>query len=290
MAKPLNPNLIRANLQKSLRDLPPLPAVVLRVLQEAESANSSAHSLQELIQSDPALAGKVLRVVNSPYYGLSGQVTSLLQACVILGVQQIRNLVMSMGVMSVMQPKSDAETNSTVRAWMHSLGASFAAKTMAESKGVDAASRETLFIASLLHDIGHLYLQINFAAEVQEVEKRFATGTVSLIEAETSVLGLTHAEIGATMAEKWKLPGNLVDLIKGHEGPFTDSTSPLEFLVYLGDELTRYLYHSDEPQLSTSFDPAAIAWLNPADGYLEGILGSVDEMVKLTSSTLNAAA
>jgi putative nucleotidyltransferase with HDIG domain len=289
-SKPLNPNVMRANIQRSLRDLPPLPTVVLRVLKESESTNSSANNMQELIQTDHALAGKVLRVVNSPYYGLSGQVTSLLQACVILGNQQIRNLVMSMGVMSVMQPKNDSQMNAMRQSWMHSLAASLAVQAIARKRGIAAKDFETLFVASLLHDIGHLYLLCNFAEAFEQINSQAGQTGQAVREIEAKLVGLSHAEIGATMAEQWKLPSQLVELIRAHEGPFEANTSPLALIVHMGDELTKYLYRGEEPTVSQTIDPLALAWFNPQGTELEDILTEANQKVQAMSSSLGMAA
>src|SRR5579862_1054320 len=87
-------------LERALADLPPLPQALTRVLEESQRSDVSAHSLETIISTDQALSSKVLRVVNSAYYGLPGQVQSLGQACVILGVSQIRNLSLSMATMA----------------------------------------------------------------------------------------------------------------------------------------------------------------------------------------------
>src|SRR4051812_44649147 len=102
MSLNLDNKFVRLSIEKSLRDLPALPGIVARVLQETEDPDASAHGIEKLLSSDQALASKVLRVVNSAYYGLSGQITSLSQAIMILGIPQVRNLVLSVSAVSVM--------------------------------------------------------------------------------------------------------------------------------------------------------------------------------------------
>src|SRR4051794_5341481 len=93
-------DFLRQSIERAMTDLPALPNVVSRVLEEAEKPDASAAAIEKMIAADQALTSKVLRVVNSAYYGLSGQVTSLGQAIVILGLPQIRNLVLSVSAMS----------------------------------------------------------------------------------------------------------------------------------------------------------------------------------------------
>src|SRR5215207_6784467 len=95
---------VRTSIEKSVQDLPALPTVVMRILKETESTDTCAQTIERMLGSEQALASKVLRVVNSAYYGLSGQVTSLSQAVMILGMPQVRNLVLSVSAVSVMKP------------------------------------------------------------------------------------------------------------------------------------------------------------------------------------------
>jgi putative nucleotidyltransferase with HDIG domain len=271
---------------KALRDLPPLSTVVTAVLKESESSNSAANRMQELIQSDQALTGKVLRVVNSPYYGLTGQVTSLLQACVILGNQQIRNLVMSMGVMSAIQPKGDAAEKFR-HAWQHALGASLAVQSLAKRRNISVKDQEVLFVASLLHDIGRVFLLCNFEEIYAEVLRQSESQGKPIAEAEMNVIGLSHAEVGAAMAESWKLPAQIKEIIGHHEGPFIATSSPLTMLVHASDELTKHYYEGGTP---AEIAPEALAWLNPKEGEFESLASEVNEKLAETSSSFGLAA
>ena len=290
MAKPLIPGVVKIQLQKSLKDLPPLPVVVLKVLEETQNATSSANSMQELIQLDNALASKVLRVVNSPYYGLSGQVSSLLQACVILGNQQIRNLVMSMGVMSVVQASNSAQTEAMNHSRLHALAAGFVAKSLAKKRSLDSKEIEDLFVATLLHDLGYVYILCNFQDAHDAVYSKVVKTGRRLAEVEQETIGLTHAEVGAMMADQWKLPGQLSNLIRQHEGPFSEGATPSEMIVHLGDELTKYLCFSAEPGVPDTIDPYALAWFNAQPGELEATVEEVHGMVDTLRETLSLAA
>src|ERR1700712_3732037 len=117
-----NINFVRRQIARALQDLPALPSVVGKVLSETENPNATAASIEKMISSDQVLASKVLRVVNSAYYGLSGQVTSLGQAIVILGMQQIRNLVLSVCALSQVKPTTPRQHEVLKQFWLHSFG------------------------------------------------------------------------------------------------------------------------------------------------------------------------
>src|SRR5436190_6608594 len=113
---------VKKSIEKSVQDLPALPSVVTRILRETESPDACAQNIERMISAEQALASKVLRVVNSAYYGLSGQVTSLSQAIVILGLQQVRNLVLSVSAISSIKPRTPRQQETMKMFWQHSFG------------------------------------------------------------------------------------------------------------------------------------------------------------------------
>src|SRR5579862_2853858 len=142
---------IQRSIQKTLRELPALPDAVLRVVEETNKQDPSAQQIERFVSSDQALASKVLRVVNSAYYGLSGQVTSLSQSIMILGIQQVRNLVLSVGAISMFEVKGPRQQDTLRRFWLHAFSCAAAAQIIATAKKLDRNSQETVFVGGLLH-------------------------------------------------------------------------------------------------------------------------------------------
>lgn len=252
---------LRKTIEKALKDLPALPAVVTRVLHETEQPNASAAQVEKLICTDQALTMKVLRVVNSAYYGLSGQVTSLSQAVVILGMQQIRNLVLSVGAVSTLQVQSPRQHETLKQFWLHSFGSAAATQIIAKRKGLPTKDAETAFIGGLLHDIGRLFLFCNFTEIYDDLLLYAEQRNIAVEEAEVTFLGLSHSQVGEEMAKAWRLPNVLANLIGMHEGPFTEEDGPMLKAVHLGDYLTKHIYCPPEAMRLAKVDPLAMAWL-----------------------------
>lgn len=261
MSLNLDNKFVRLSIEKSLRDLPALPGIVARVLKETENQDVSAHSIERLLSSDQALASKVLRVVNSAYYGLSGQITSLSQAIMILGMPQVRNLVLSVSAISTMKPKTPRQQETLKLFWLHAFGTAAATQLIAQQKRMKVNDMETLFLGGLLHDIGRLFLYSMFTQTYDQVLKYAEDKQISATEAEEKLLGLNHSQIGAAMAVAWKLPASLTDLIARHEGPFEADDDPTLFAVHAGDVLTGHLYYSTENIVQLPIDPIAQEWL-----------------------------
>jgi ribosomal protein S4 len=218
------------------------------------------------LQADhDGLTAKVLRVVNSAYYGLSGQVTSLAQAVVILGMHQIRNLVLSMSAISQLQPKTAGEHEILRTFWLHSFGTAAATQLIAKRKHFNIRDAETVFVGGLLHDIGRLFLHTNFARTYDQVLKYAETRDVAMEEAENLLLGMSHGDLGALMVEHWKLPAVLSELIGAHEGPFDAHSDPMLFAIHIGDWLTKHLYSDLEILRPAEASEVAVQWLGFSD-------------------------
>src|SRR4051794_10645537 len=197
MSLNLDNKFVRLSIEKSLRDLPALPGIVSQVLKETENPECSAQSIEKLLSSDQALASKVLRVVNSAYYGLSGQITSLSQAIMILGMPQVRNLVLSVSAISTMKPKTPRQQETLKLFWLHAFGTAAATQLIAQQKRMRVNDTEGLFLGGLLHDVGKLFLYSMFTQTYDQVLKYAQEKEIPVTEAEVKLLGLSHSEIGA---------------------------------------------------------------------------------------------
>ena len=277
-------NFVKLKIQKALKDLPALPEVVNRVLKETENPDCSAATVERMLLSDQALTSKVLRVVNSAYYGLSGQVSNLGQAIVILGVQQIRNLVLSVGAINVFEAKTPRAQEMLRLFWLHSFGTAAAAHLLAQDRRMPGDEQEAMFVAAIMHDLGKLFLFANFTELYDDVTKYSRKHDCPILAAEKKMLGLTHCQVGEEMTRRWLLPAPLVELIAQHEGPFTGGESDAVYCVHVGDAVTVHLYHpEEEPPRPIVIDPKAAEWLGRSDEELA-------ELVSETSGCVEEAA
>ncbi|HTQ10081.1 MAG TPA: HDOD domain-containing protein [Fimbriimonadaceae bacterium] len=271
---------VRLSIEKSLRDLPALPDIVARILKETENQDVSAHNIEKLLSSDQALASKVLRVVNSAYYGLSGQITSLSQAIMILGMPQVRNLVLSVSAISTMKPKTPRQHETLKLFWLHAFGTAAATQIIAQQKRMKVNDMEALFLGGLLHDIGRLFLYSMFTQTYDQVTKYAEDRQITVTEAEMKLLGLNHSQIGSMMATTWKLPQTLIETIARHEGPFSPGDDPTLFAVHAGDNLTQHLYYATENMVMVSLDPVAEEWLGYSEEEFEDLRGQTARKIE----------
>lgn len=244
-----------------MRALPPLPTVVTRVLAETNQAEPSAAKVESIIATDQAMTSQLLRLVNSAYYGLSGNVSNVGQAIVIAGLHQVRNLVLSLGALAAFEPKTPRQHETMNQFWMHSFFTASAAKSIGEVKRIPSRDGELMFVGGLLHDIGRLFLFTNFQDAYDQVLKDAKRKGISVEKSEMAQLQVTHAEIGREITKMWKLPDALCDLIGNHEGPFCEPSSPATLGVHIADCLSKEQYFGGNPDKPWEFDPLASVWL-----------------------------
>jgi HD-like signal output (HDOD) protein len=263
---------------------------VSKIIQETNDPNSSTQSVERLLSSDQALASKVLRVVNSAYYGLSGQVTSLSQATMILGMLQVRNLVLSVSAMSTIKPKTSRQQEIFQQFWLHSFGAAAATQIIAKEKRMRINDAEGLFLGGLLHDIGLLFLYHMFAQTYDQVVRYAEEKQIPTVEAEQRLLGLTHSEIGATMAARWNLPNTLVTLINDHEGPFDEERDPTVYAVHVSDHLTRDLYDPEGRLPKPPLAERVADWMQFDEEQLNELKAATDKKIEEAKSLFGVLA
>lgn len=196
-----------------VKELPTLPDVVFRVNEVVNDPSTSATDLEKVISQDQAIAAKVLRLVNSAFYGLPGRVDTLSRAIPLLGFSTVRNLVMSLSIFTA-TPITDFDMK---QFWRHSFATSTAAKAIAQADSLPDG--ESASLAGLIHDIGKVLLFQHFVKQVQAVLKMVDDRGVSFIQAERSLYATDHAEIGGAIAEKWGFPPNLTAAIAHHHNP-----------------------------------------------------------------------
>ncbi|MDD5089774.1 MAG: HDOD domain-containing protein [Candidatus Wallbacteria bacterium] len=225
---------------KLLDKLPPLSPTAMKILQITGDPNSSADNLNRVISIDPVLAARVLKIVNSVYFALSQELTSIVRSIVILGFNTIKNLAMSAAILDTFKDvKSDKFSMNDF--WRHSIGTATVSKLLARELKVDPKKIEEYFICGLLHDIGKLiflkFYQDDFLKAVSESE----SAGIDLSEAEQKIIGLDHLNAGKMLAVKWKLGPNMVEAVSCHDRITgeQDLYSRPSNLVFIADLIAR---------------------------------------------------
>jgi len=222
-----------------VEDLPTIPHTMQRVLSEIEEVSSSAQSLQAIIEQDQVVTTKILKIANSVFYSPVSEISSVARAIVTLGFLEVRDLVISFSVTGMFCDDLGFEEFDTQDLWIHAIGVGIAARMIA--KKVNGLDPDDMFTAGMLHDLGRLVYCLYFKEELQKVLAEVKASEISLNEAEEN-FGLTHAEIGAYLAMRWKLSDILIAVIQHHHHPqnageYTMAAS----VVSLADALTKQL-------------------------------------------------
>jgi HD-like signal output (HDOD) protein len=219
---------------RSLEDLPALSAVVQKLLVLLRDPDFSADEVCATIGTDQALTTRVLRLVNSPAYGLSRDIASIDRAVVILGSEALQNLVLCAGVAQTIE--SYGSPSSFVAYWRHALHVGHGARLLALRTGL--AAPENAFLAGLVHDIGELALAVVRPAEWQRI---LDLGSHERLANEKHYLGLTHQRAGYVLLSQWCLPDDVCEVARNHHLArlATARERPLIMLVALADVLAR---------------------------------------------------
>ena len=220
-------------------DLPTVPHTMQRVLSEIQEVSSSAQSLQKVIEQDPVITAKILQMSNSVYYSPKTEISSVARAIVTMGFKRIRDLVISISLTGMFCEDLGYPEFQSKELWLHAIGVGVGAQLIA--KKVPGLDPDDLFTAGMLHDLGRLVYCLHFYTELGEALEEVKTAGVSLNQAEEN-LGLTHAEIGAYLAKRWKLSELLVSVIRYHHHPNdAGEYAQAAAAVNLADSLAKYL-------------------------------------------------
>jgi putative nucleotidyltransferase with HDIG domain len=203
----------------AIEEIATLPDVLARIISVVQDESTTALDLADEIVRDQALAMRVLRVVNSSYYGFPRSIRSVPEAVVILGFNEIERLALTISVIN-MFGKSAAQVRALHNLWRHSLACSLAAGALEQHFRRTHPEIGGAHLAGLLHDVGKAVEAQYFPDETGRVIEMAKSTGCSVYEAEHEVFeGTTHADIGAWVAERWNLPPELVTAIGGHHRP-----------------------------------------------------------------------
>jgi putative nucleotidyltransferase with HDIG domain len=266
---------------KDTKSLPTLPGVIAKLGSMASNDKISAQEMARVVNTDHVLSAKVLRLVNSAFYGFSGRVSTVSNSLILLGVIVVKSLAISSSIFDIM------EIN-VVGLWEHSMGVAVAANVMA--KRLDLPEPEETSTAALLHDIGKVIIKIKLEEDYAQLASVVDTKDLMMFEAERELLDTDHAEIGEWLAQTWLLPEKLVEPIACHhnvEKSIVHQTKTA--VVHVADVLIKasgFGYSGDH--LVPRIQPIAWTKLGLNDRLLESIIEEVeDKLVEVKNFSLD---
>lgn len=201
-----------------INKLPSFPQVAMKLLEASKDETASLSDLSKIVETDPGISVRVLEIVNSAMYGLARKITTLSDAVVYLGLDEIKKLAFGMTVFENMFKSGRSKQFDRLLFWRHSLSTAILSSEIAALKGYPAP--EEAYIAGLLHDIGKVFLDIQGKKNYGEFIESVSQSPDLVIEQERSLIGMGHDDTGAFFCNQWQLPEKFVAAVKYHHQPF----------------------------------------------------------------------
>jgi putative nucleotidyltransferase with HDIG domain len=269
---------------KKIKALPALPLVAHKLIQLMQQDSCSADDVTRVLSSDQGLAGRVLKLANSSFYGMSGQVGSVSRGVVLLGFSAIRSMALGLGMAQTLRKAGDGLD--LAEFWRHAIHVAAGARTLARVSGrVDG---EEAFVAGLLHDLGRLVLEMvapGYSLRLGDVDAD------DLLDAEAAAVGMAHTKAGQKIVQHWHLPERLGQVIRFHHHPsqWRHDDSLLTPTAILADQMARALGCSLEPGPHDPPVDALAATLGIDLTETEDLLAQTRQEVQRTHAFLEVA-
>lgn len=246
-----------------LDQLGPLPSIALEVVNLTNNPDSDAAQLEKSISRDPVITAKVFKLANSAFYCPGNPSQSLRDAGARLGMQTIKNLVLSSCAGKMMAQPLKRYPYEGYGMWVHSLAVGLSAMMVVKEMGISADKRDDLFLAGMMHDIGKLIVDPLLSERINY------TGSVSAA-LEEKLLGFNHTQMGVEIAERWNLPEVTLDVIRHHHSPdCAHSNSEVVAAIHLIDSILNRnlvgLCDDAEADRSISFEALEVLSLSESD-------------------------
>ncbi len=207
---------MRQEVAEAVKQLRPLPKVVMRLMELLESDTATTEQIEAVIVADPVMCGRVLQVANSAYYGLARQVSTVQHALLVLGSQTVKGIALSVAAVDAF--RAQRSISAVERdLWRHAFYTALCARGIALTCKWGVSVAEDAYIVGLLHDIGALFLMMQYPARYQPLIA--IADETERLEREVQVFGCDHADVSAMIADHWRLPERIVQAIAHHHAP-----------------------------------------------------------------------
>jgi HD-like signal output (HDOD) protein len=270
---------LKSKILRSLVELPPMPNIILKAREIMEDQGSSLKDLSAVIEHDQAIVARVLALANSAYYGLSGLVSSIQHASILLGQKTLGELITIAASSRLLSKKLKGYQLNPGDLWKHSLAVALGARIIAEKKNSELV--EDAFIAGLLHDAGKIILDPYVLEREKEFKKIQKTRKWTFIVAEKEILGFDHAEVMSRAARFWRYPETQSTAIRYHHYPLRSGNCELAFIVHLANFAAKEAGFKSEVTASASeIDPQTLTIVGLQKEEINTISAEIVESVE----------
>lgn len=265
---------------KEISHIATLPEVTLRIIDLVEDPSSTAQHLHEVISNDPALCSRILKVVNSSFYGLPGQIASINRAIVMLGLNAVKNIAIAASLAKLFRGGELTPFFSAKELWDHSNAVAIACKILSDRLGMGMG--DEAYLAGLIHDIGIMIeMQYDRTQLIDALDRCNADmngrPSTSLLETEEEVFGANHQDYGKGLCEKWKFPNPFMAAAGYHHNPTAapKEVQKIVYLVHAADKIASQL-------------PGGFRLDNPSTDIHSEVLEALKITPEIVEFTLNA--
>jgi putative nucleotidyltransferase with HDIG domain len=262
---------VENRLLKAVEKMPAFPNSVQKVLELSSNINCPPKDLVTVIEKDPVMTMKILKIINSAYYSLPNKINSVSQSVVYLGINTVKNLALAFAAVGAL-PKKNPPNFDMGNYLVHSLSTACLARQLCLlAKGGEPSDA---YIAGLLHDFGKVVLAQNMPAEYSRAIKLAEEKGIALDQAEREVLGVDHAFVGAMLTQRWQFPHELVECIAEHHDPAAPPNLMLD-CVRVANQLSRKRKLGDANNPFRSGEKIASTRFGPDFDYVQRALGDI---------------
>ncbi len=277
---------LKKKILNRIKDLPPMPKVLFKARKVMADPKSSFKEIAEIIETDQAIAARVLKVANSAYYGLSGMVNSIHQASVVLGYQTLEQVITMVSSSSLLGKQLKGYAINAGVLWKHSLATALGSRLIAHKR---APSLEgDAFSVGLIHDAGKLALDHYVLQKRKEIQAFTAEHGPSMLMAERNVLGFDHTEIAYDLCQKWNLPSNHIDAMRHHHTPDESESTELAHIVHMADYMAKQAGFGCGPAFDEEpLNPRSLKQLTLKEEHIAEMSAEVVASVEKITESLN---
>jgi len=200
-----------------IESLATLPSIAAEILDILRSSRSGMREIARVVERDPSITAKILKVANSPLWGFQGRVDNVQRALILLGLKQVTNIVIAVSLYSSFSRLKPNPYFDREKFWLHSAGTGQIARAFTQKLGVHFHGEE--FVAALIHDVGKMVFDQFFSTEFQEILLAAKQNGKRIYDIEYDKLGCTHADVGSWLLAKWNFPDTIVDAVQYHHDP-----------------------------------------------------------------------
>ncbi|HVS70885.1 MAG TPA: HDOD domain-containing protein [Phycisphaerae bacterium] len=265
-----------------------LPEITVKIIQLVENPKSTAQDLHKLISNDPALVARILKVVNSAFYGLPGQIGSINRAIVLLGLNAVKNIVIAASLAKLFRGGRVSAQFSAKDLWSHSVGVGVMAKLITAK--LNGQLPDEAFLGGLIHDIGILVELQSMRDSLVEVAEKATREERRYVDIETQVIGVDHQALGAGLTAKWKFPRSFQYVTGHHHNPMALAMECrwLSCVVHVADHVcTRENIGYSLTCKGEALDPAVLEELKLPMETVNELAKQLPEALKETEALLS---